>query len=469
MTARNYPRLDPTRYRLDERIGGGRMADVYAGSHLVLNRAVAVKVMHAHLLHLNSAFVQRFLQNEAVIAGNLHHPHIVETIDAGLTQDATPLPYLTMERLNGETLSARLRCEKTIPADEAVTITLALLDALTYANETLGVVHRDIKPSNVFLCKDGGVKLMDFGIALAIRGQGDNERLTNYGEQVGTFAYMPPELVKGVDPNAAPDPRSDLYSVGITLYEMLVGKPPFPYDTPATAAYHQMHTAVPPLPSSVPAPVRQVVYRALEKKPGDRFRDARTMRAALDCSARVIDRVRLPKPKFVAAGGASVCLAIVALFFALRPLPGGRGKTSPPNAVTTPVAPAIASDVRAERANEAARRAEELLNKISIRMDELNSEPADQRTPQEAARARAELQQWATEALENANTVIANAPEQAKGYFQKAYALYRLERYDEAYQTAVNVPKSVADDSNLKIIILKIKQIKAKKYLNPPS
>jgi eukaryotic-like serine/threonine-protein kinase len=182
-----------------------------------------------------------------------------------------------MELVDGETVGARLAREGPFALEEAVAVTLGVLDALAHAHGE-GLVHRDVKPDNVLLPRDGGLKLADFGIAKAM--DEATSGLTATGAVMGTAAYLAPELVEG----GAASPASDVYSVGCLLYALLTGRPPFTGDSALAIAYAQRHTPVPPLHErrqDVPGDLAAIVARALEKDPGHRYPDAEAMRAAL--------------------------------------------------------------------------------------------------------------------------------------------------------------------------------------------
>jgi len=250
-------------YVLGEKIGSGGMGVVHKAHHQGLHRDVAVKFLHAHLAD-DAEAVERFLREARLIA-RMDHPNIVRVTDTGRWDDGRP--YLVMELLGGESLAERL-ARGPLPEGEAVEVACQVLEALSAAHRE-GVVHRDIKPGNVRLCPGGMAKLLDFGIARASAGTA----LSGTGSMIGTPAYMSPEQAEG----KTAGPSSDLYSVGILLYEMLTGDVPFKADTPLVVL--RMHTdrPVPKLPDRVSKRTRRAVERALEKKPDRRPSDAAAM------------------------------------------------------------------------------------------------------------------------------------------------------------------------------------------------
>lgn len=258
------------RYHLDELIGSGGMAQVWAATDEVLGRRVAVKVLHPHLAG-DQAFVARFRQ-EAVAAARLSNPGIVGVYD---TCSDGVHEAIVMELLDASTLRSHLDEHGALDADTTVRIALRLLDALEAAHRA-GLVHRDVKPSNILLCRDGRVKIADFGIAKA----DDTTELTQEGTLVGTATYLSPEQLLGNDV----DGRADLYSLGIVLYECLTGRVPFHGDTGAAVALARLHSdPVDPrrVKADVPPRVAAAVMRSLQRDPDDRFDSAADLRAAL--------------------------------------------------------------------------------------------------------------------------------------------------------------------------------------------
>ena len=246
------------------------MAAVWEAEDKVLTRRVAIKVLHPHLAG-DDAFRTRF-RREAVAAAKLAHPHIVTTYDTGRDAD---FAYIVMELVVGVTLARLLKNEGPVPVAKAVDVAMQVADALACAHAH-GVVHRDVKPANILLREDGHVKVADFGIAKAGIG-GD---LTRTGVVMGTAKYLSPEQVSG---NPA-DAGSDIYALGIVLYEMLSGTPPFVGDTELSTAVARLTTA----PSSlrdrrpdIPRSLEAVVLRSLARDPAARFQSAEEFRASL--------------------------------------------------------------------------------------------------------------------------------------------------------------------------------------------
>ncbi len=263
-------RLDG-RYRVDGRVARGGMATVYTGFDTRLDRTVAIKVMHQALAE-DDAFVERF-RREAKAAARLSHPNVVAIYDQG--EDAGRV-YLVMEQVAGETLRALLRTGGALEPDRALAVAEGLLAALAAAHDA-GIVHRDVKPENVLLTADGQVKVADFGLARAIEA---TSHTVADGTLIGTVAYLAPEQVA----TGAADPRTDLYSAGVVLFEMLTGEAPFTGDTPITVAYRHVNEDV-PAPSSVrpglPRALDQLVGTATRRPAGERYADARAMLAAV--------------------------------------------------------------------------------------------------------------------------------------------------------------------------------------------
>ena len=257
------------RYRVIRRLGSGGMANVYLAEDTELGRSVAIKVLdekHAK----DEQFVERF-RREAKNAASLQHPNIVSIYDRG---EAEGTYYIAMECIEGRTLKELLVARGPLPVDQAVAYARQILGAIRFAHRK-GIVHRDIKPHNVLVDADGRLKVTDFGIARAGASQ-----MTEAGSIIGTAQYLSPEQARG----APVDHRSDLYSVGVVLYEMLTGSVPFTGDTPVEIAMKHIST-VPEPPSAkrpeVPEDLDMVVLRALAKDPDDRFQTAEEMDAEL--------------------------------------------------------------------------------------------------------------------------------------------------------------------------------------------
>jgi serine/threonine-protein kinase len=278
------------RYRLVRLIASGGMAEVWEAEDQVLGRQVAVKLLHRHLAD-DETFTQRF-RAEAVAAARLHHPSIVAIYDT--CTDGTH-EAIVMELVRGRTLRAYLDERHQLPADEVVQIGADVSAALAAAHRAR-IVHRDIKPANILLCDDARVMVTDFGIA-KVRDETD---LTSTGTMLGTVKYLAPEQVE----SRSVDGRTDIYSLGVVMYECLVGRPPFVGDTAAATALARLHQ-VPPRPSSirpdVPPALEAAVLRALARDPSERFPDADDLRSAL--LARETSPPVLTDPTVVAAAG----------------------------------------------------------------------------------------------------------------------------------------------------------------------
>jgi eukaryotic-like serine/threonine-protein kinase len=258
------------RYRIVRKLGSGGMADVYLAEDEELGRRIAIKILNDR--HANDeSFVERF-RREAKNAAGLSHPNIVSIYDRG---EAEGTYYIAMEYLDGRSLKELVVARGPLPIGDAIDATRQVLAALRFAHRK-GVVHRDIKPHNVMADADGRLKVTDFGIARAGVSQ-----MTEAGSIIGTAQYLSPEQARG----APVDQRSDLYSVGVVLYEMLSGKTPFSGETPVEIA--MKHLSDPPRPPSLERPdispdLDMVVLRALAKSPEDRFQTAEEMDAELE-------------------------------------------------------------------------------------------------------------------------------------------------------------------------------------------
>ncbi|MFJ5230617.1 protein kinase [Kitasatospora sp. NPDC088391] len=260
------------RYELGEILGVGGMATVYRGLDHQLGRPVAVKVLNGGLAD-DPRFAERFAR-EARLAALLSHPRIVTVFDSGLDQGS---PYLVMELVHGATLGALVAEQGRLPVERAVGIAAAVLDALAAAHAQ-GLVHRDIKPGNIMITHDGGVKVVDFGIARA--GSSSGQQLTQAASVLGTAAYLSPEQATAGDVDA----RADLYAVGCVLVEMLTGAPPFTADTPVAIAFKHVTeypAAVSGSRTDVPPALDVAILRLLAKNPAERPADALTAAAEL--------------------------------------------------------------------------------------------------------------------------------------------------------------------------------------------
>ncbi len=262
------------RYRIQRKLGAGGMADVYLAEDQELGRRVAIKILNGR--HANDdQFIERF-RREAKNAAALNHPNIVSIYDRGNAEDTY---YIAMEYLDGKTLKELIIGRGAAPANVAIEYARQILSALRFAHRH-GIVHRDIKPHNVLVDGEGRVKVTDFGIARA-----GTSQMTETGSIVGTAQYLSPEQARGGEV----DQRSDLYSLGVVLYELLTGKTPFEGDTPVEIAMKHLSNAPKPpskLRPDIPEELDMVVLRALAKNPDDRYQSADEMEADLERVAR---------------------------------------------------------------------------------------------------------------------------------------------------------------------------------------
>lgn len=262
------------RYRIIDKIGVGGMADVYRGEDTLLGRPVAIKILHANFAN-DDEFVSRF-KREAQAAGKLNHPNIVNMYDVGFDQD---LHYIIMEYVDGKTLKEYITEKGRLSIDEAVKFTIAIGEGLEHAH-AMGIVHCDIKPHNVIITRTGRVKVTDFGIARAM----NSTNTVMYTNSImGSAHYLSPEQASG----KTIDGSTDIYSLGVVLYEMLSGKVPFEGETPiAVALKHVREKVIPPTRynPSIPPLLESVVLKALSKDPKDRFESISDMMSDLRLS-----------------------------------------------------------------------------------------------------------------------------------------------------------------------------------------
>ena len=318
------------RYRIQRKLGAGGMADVYLAEDQELGRRVAIKILNGR--HANDdQFIERF-RREAKNAAALNHPNIVSIYDRGEAEDTY---YIAMEFLDGRSLKELIVSRGKAPINVAIEYTRQILSALRFAHRH-GIVHRDIKPHNVLVDGEGRVKVTDFGIARA-----GTSQMTETGSIVGTAQYLSPEQARGGEI----DPRSDLYSLGVVVYELLTGKTPFDGETPVEIAMKHLSTEPKPpskLRPDVPPELDKVVLRALAKDPDDRYQSADEMEADLERVAR----------------GAPVSAATAATQVLRRPAPAAPDSTAatmiaPPARTRTrdlpPPPPVVEDEEYAER------------------------------------------------------------------------------------------------------------------------
>ena len=276
------PRLVGGRYEVGHLLGYGGMAEVHLGRDVRLGRRVALKILRSDLAR-DPSFQSRF-RREAQSAGSLNHPSIVAVYDTG--EDRVPaanggtevVPFIVMEYVEGRTLREILNTETRLEAGRAMEIVAEICSALDFSHRH-GIIHRDIKPGNVMITKTGAVKVMDFGIARAIADEAAT--MTQTASVIGTAQYLSPEQARG----ETVDARSDVYSTGCLLYELITGTPPFQGDSPVAVAYQHVRESA-PVPSSlnpaVPRALDSIVMKALAKNQMNRYQSAADMRADLE-------------------------------------------------------------------------------------------------------------------------------------------------------------------------------------------
>jgi serine/threonine-protein kinase len=319
------------RYKLGEMIGTGGMADVFVAEDTRLARQVAIKVLRSDLAR-DPSFVARF-RKEALAAAGLNHPGIVAVYDSG----EEPAPYIVMELISGHTLRELIHKGERVPLKRALEIGEGILAALEYSHHS-GIVHRDIKPANFMITDHGDVKVMDFGIARALADLGAT--LTSTWNVVGTAQYLSPEQALG----EVADLRSDIYSTGCLLYEVLTGQPPFTGETPVSIAYQHVSgnlivpsTIVPELPVGIDT----LLMVALAKSPDDRYQSAGLMLDDLyKIKAGQVVTTKIAKPPMsrrkiligAISGVAAVAVLVGGLFFT-KPGADSAGLPQLPNVV----------------------------------------------------------------------------------------------------------------------------------------
>ena len=274
------PRLLGGRYELDGVVGRGGMAEVYRARDIRLDRIVAIKTLRADLAR-DQTFQARF-RREAQSAASLNHPSIVAVYDTGEDMaTGVPVPYIVMEYVDGRTVRDLLQEGHRLLPERSLEIIDGVLRALEYSHQA-GIVHRDIKPGNVMVTRNGDIKVMDFGIARAMSDA--QATMTQTAQVIGTAQYLSPEQARG----DRVDARSDLYSAGCLLYELLTGRPPFTGDSPVAIAYqHVRENPIPPsrIDPDIPLWADAIVLKAMAKNPADRYQSAAEMRADLQRAA----------------------------------------------------------------------------------------------------------------------------------------------------------------------------------------
>lgn len=353
-------------YKIIDKLGEGGMGAVYRGVDLMLDRPVAIKVLHPHISR-QPGVVERF-RSEAALLARLSDPNIATLYSFFREGDEF---FMIMELVNGQTLASLMRRKALGGPEGAVAITSKVLSALDHAHR-LGILHRDIKPANILVTDDGTVKITDFGIARAL----GSERLTRDMRVVGTLEYVAPERIRGEEG----DLRSDIYSVGAVLYEMLANRLPFERNSDFDLMRAHLEEAPLPLREAgphIPPALESVVLRALAKRPEDRFSTAKEMRDALDAvdlhsplaATRFAEPVIIPETKFVeplpaqvqsssprkllakpwvwlgigcAAALALVLIVVLARRTETRPAEATPDKTAPPVVESKPAPPTLA-------------------------------------------------------------------------------------------------------------------------------
>ena len=345
------------RYEVRSLIGRGGMAEVHLGFDTRLSRVVAIKMLRRDLAQ-DSIFQARF-RREAQSAASLNHPNIVAVYDTGeeIIEDAVgrsiAVPYIVMEYVEGHTVKDLISDGTAVPINEAVEIVSGVLSALDYSHAN-HLVHRDIKPGNIMLTSDGKIKVMDFGIARALTDS--QATMTQTNAVVGTAQYLSPEQARG----ETVDARSDLYSTGVVLFELLTGRPPFKGDSAVAVAYQHVEQ-IPPTPSSIlsdiPDSLDRVVLKALAKNREDRYPSAAAMLSDLQRVSRGLDVAAPPADSWATEvlptsgmGGAQT--AATTPMSAVAPLGGGQAMA----ATSTSLPPVAERADAAEEASKASKR-----------------------------------------------------------------------------------------------------------------
>ncbi|QQP29291.1 Stk1 family PASTA domain-containing Ser/Thr kinase [Lactobacillus ultunensis] len=279
------------RYRIIDTLGEGGMANVYLAEDIILQRKVAVKILRLDLQ--NEPQTQARFQREALATSELSHPNIVSVLDVGTDHG---LPYMVMEYVDGPDLKEYIRKNSPLDLREVIRIMDQILSAVALAHKH-NVIHRDLKPQNILMDKRGNIKIADFGIAVAL----NQSSITQTNSVMGSVHYMSPEQTRG----GLVTKQSDIYSLGIILYELITGKVPFNGDTPVSIALKHAQEPIPSIrkkDKSVPQALENVVLKATAKDPRDRYASAQAMKADLDSS---LDPERSDEPVFVPNHGNS--------------------------------------------------------------------------------------------------------------------------------------------------------------------
>ncbi len=287
------------RYVLERELGRGGMATVYLARDLKHDRLVALKVLRPELAATLGP--ERF-EREIRFAARLQHPHIISVYDSGETAGQL---WFTMPFVEGESLRDRLRRERELPLEDALRVAREAAEALGYAHEH-GIIHRDVKPENILLTRDGNTLVADFGIARAVGGE-PGEHLTATGMSVGTPAYMSPEQAAGA---SEMDARTDVYSLGCVLFEMLTGEPPFTGTTPQSVIAKRFAGPAPSVAAlrDIPTSLDAVVARALSRSPTDRFPTAAALAKALVASTTGAERAVVRRPGWWRRAGVAIAI-----------------------------------------------------------------------------------------------------------------------------------------------------------------
>ena len=273
------------RYEIIRSIGEGGMANVYVALDTILNRKVAVKILRGDLAE-DEKFVRRF-QREAISASSLNDPNIVEVYDVG---EDNGKYFIVMEYVEGKTLKQLIKKRGSLTLPEVVDIMLQLTSAIAHAHESY-IIHRDIKPQNVIILEDGRVKIMDFGIAVALNAG----ELTQTNSVMGTVYYIPPEQANG----GGADIKSDIYSLGILMYELVTGHVPFKGENPVEVAIKHMNEELPSIceyDPEMPQSIENIILRAAAKNPKNRYASAEEMHNDLKTA---LNKERFDEPKII--------------------------------------------------------------------------------------------------------------------------------------------------------------------------